>query len=1145
MSEKIPDGWVKTTLGEICLSVDTIRPEDTPDMEFIYFEIGNIDNEYNRIAEEKIITGRNAPSRARQLVRKDDILFSTVRTYLRKIARVESDHPNMIASTGFTVIRPAQSVSSQFLFYQILSEEFLKPLHALQSGSSYPAVRSRDVFSQQIILPPVEEQNRIVAKLNTAFLKIEKGEKAASRALQRLQRYQASVLHSAINGDLTREWREKNWKNGKNFQETGENLLKHLLVKRRKCWEEDELKRRVVSGRIPKNNKWKSHYIEPKHPDIENNVELPIGWTWASLDQLCIVVRGASPRPAGDPRFFGGKIPWITVGTLTRDTLPYLTSTSDSLTEAGKEASRFIDAETLLLTNSGGTLGVPKISKIAGCINDGVAALLYIDYPLKLFLYYFLSYQTKRLRNINQGAAQPNLNTNIIKSIIVPLPPTAEQSEIIRKIEYRLSAANKLKATLERQLSRSQKTRQSLLNEAFSGQLVAQLKSGESASKLLEQIQLQKNRLNKKRKRSIRRHKSIKQKGSDSMHSQNIATESLSIAWEKIDQVTDARRLFDEAGFTSENVEQFYETLRATPTVLSAFQKEIKRKKQLQAHTKPKIEQQKIPKGRFRLIELWLEDFKNLKDYSIYFDASFGLNIILGWNGTGKSNLFEALVVIFRDLYEWREKNRWPQKPMKGYRIRYEINNHLVEVTWHEKSMKRPKLKIGTIAQNQNQETSFKTIRRENIPLPRFIFGYYSGPTNRLAEHFVSMKQAHYERLRDSEIDDTETLSELLEQRKFFCAENHHSKYVLLAFSYKDDPKISEFLKDRLRILGFESALFVIRKPRWAKGGSKSTNFWGARGIMRRVMERLRRHAIAPMVINQTVNYGYRSTKEDHYYFFLPDLESLHTFAAEYQDARTFFLALESTDFSELIYDVKIQVKVRTTNSDNESITFQQLSEGEQQLLMVFGLMRFTQSHQSLVLLDEPDTHLNPHWSVNYLKDLSRVMSENTAESKIQQSSQILMATHDPLVIASLVKEQIHLLKRDIELLKCYWEQPLEDPRGLGFTGILTSEMFGFRSDLDEETLSLLDKQVNLAGKEALTVDEVKDLERITQEVESLGFKSASSDPYYRAFIKAIIRRQDVRKMLLKQTITKHDMAYLKKETDEILAEIEEEDKKI
>src|ERR1700730_304470 len=171
---------------------------------------------------------------------------------------------------------------------------------------------------------------------------------------------------------------------------------------------------------------------------------------------------------------------------------------------------------------------------------------------------------------------------------------------------------------------------------------------------------------------------------------------------------------------------------------------------------------------------------------------------------------------------------------------------------------------------------------------------------------------------------------------------------------------------------------------------------------------------------------------------------------------------------------------------------------------MVLGLMRFTKSHQSLVLLDEPDTHLNPHWSVDYLKDLTRVMSDNALESPEQQSSQILMATHDPLVIASLVKEQIHLLKRDSQTGACTWTSASVNPRGLGFTGILTSEMFGFRSDLDPETLADLDTRVRLVAKEkSLSAQETKELEEIDRRLAGAGFSKAFSDPYYAAFVRA------------------------------------------
>jgi len=200
MPEKLPPGWARTTLSEVCLPVAHIQPADSPDVEFTYFDIGGIDNERNRITEADTVTGRNAPSRARQALRKDDILFSTVRTYLRKIARVEREYPNPIASTGFAVIRAAEGVSSRLLFFQVLSEDFLQPLHALQTGSSYPAVRAQDVFAQQILLPPTREQERIVAKLNAAFSAVQRAETAANRAIDRLQRLQR-----------TRPWVRRNW----------------------------------------------------------------------------------------------------------------------------------------------------------------------------------------------------------------------------------------------------------------------------------------------------------------------------------------------------------------------------------------------------------------------------------------------------------------------------------------------------------------------------------------------------------------------------------------------------------------------------------------------------------------------------------------------------------------------------------------------------------------------------------------------------------------------------------------------------------------------------------------------------------------------------------------------------------------------
>ena len=233
----------------------------------------------------------------------------------------------------------------------------------------------------------------------------------------------------------------------------------------------------------------KGEYKKPLTP-IEDLPKLPEKWCWATVDQLSRVVRGASPRPAGDPRLFGGAIPWITVGSLTADDQPYLRKVSQTLTEAGRERSRYVEEHVLLLTNSGATLGVPKITLISGCINDGVVALLDVDFPTKLYLYYFLMLQTERLRAINQGAAQPNLNTRIIREIPVPLCPLSEQQRIISKLGGLLGRTNQIAATVAQGIRTCDSLYNSILGKAFSGGLVPQDQNDEPASVLLERIRV-------------------------------------------------------------------------------------------------------------------------------------------------------------------------------------------------------------------------------------------------------------------------------------------------------------------------------------------------------------------------------------------------------------------------------------------------------------------------------------------------------------------------------------------------------------------------------------------------------------------------------------------------------------------------------
>jgi ABC-type cobalamin/Fe3+-siderophores transport system ATPase subunit len=245
----------------------------------------------------------------------------------------------------------------------------------------------------------------------------------------------------------------------------------------------------------------------------------------------------------------------------------------------------------------------------------------------------------------------------------------------------------------------------------------------------------------------------------------------------------------------------------------------------------------------------------------------------------------------------------------------------------------------------------------------------------------------------------------------------------------------------------------------------------------------------------------------DALFLYLKDIDALRD-VGENLEAKDFFKLLESIHFSNLIHEVRIRVKVEKSDG---SLTFRELSEGEQQLLMVLGLLRFTREEESLFLLDEPDTHLNPAWSMEYLHYLQDVAGLDSFVNQ-KENSHIVIATHDPIVISTLKQQQIQIMKRREGSLEVDAVTPNQDPKGLGYTGILMSDMFGLRSDLDAATLELLDRKAKLAAKdeEELTEQDIKDLEEVNEKLEPTGFLESYSDPYFAQFLKAFANEIDM-----------------------------------
>jgi predicted ATPase len=503
-----------------------------------------------------------------------------------------------------------------------------------------------------------------------------------------------------------------------------------------------------------------------------------------------------------------------------------------------------------------------------------------------------------------------------------------------------------------------------------------------------------------------------------------------------------------------------------------------------------------------RIDKLAVRGFRNLGDFSVEFDQSQFATVLIGENGTGKSNLIEALVLIFRQLDS-------DLNTSFGYELVYLCRNQRIRVAAEARS--RPTVFVGPVDDERRLSwNQFEKLRDEL--LPRYVFAYYSGPSPRLRQYFDYHQTRYYNQVVNDESGEAPPI-----RRLFYCLPEH-SRWVLLAYFLRGS-ETPPFLRRFFEIEGFDSALLVLKKPYWARNWSSTRlpperirrkgdeRFWWSRGVVKTFLQRLWDETLAPIRVIEDYQEDYRlkPVKEEHLYLYLPAVSSLQRLNDLYLDEASLFAALESTEISHLVRDVRVRVM-----RDGQSVVFSELSEGEQQLLTVVGLMQFTRHDESLFLLDEPDTHLNPKWKLRYLNELAiqtglATLEEDsdTATRGLDQTSQLILATHDPLTIAGLEGSQVLIFERLRRGLRVH--RPDEDPRGMGVVGVLI-RLFGLPSTLDSITQNKIDERNRLLRMEARSSQEEQDLSDLTVELSELGLAYDARDPEYRRYLRALHR---------------------------------------
>lgn len=480
------------------------------------------------------------------------------------------------APIGYVAIA-ANPVSTNQGFKSFILEEALIPdyvyyylqcakdiIISLASGTTFLEISGAKAVLIPIPLAPVSEQHRIVEEIERRFSQLDAGVAALERAKANLKNYRASVLQAACEGRLVPTEAELARTGGREY-EPADQLLTRILKERRAKWEAEQLAKMEAQGKAPKDDKWKAKYKEPAGPDTSELPELPEGWVWAIWEQLSTRVTVGHVGPMRHEYVQDG-IPFLRSQNVRENRFDPTGLRYISLTFHKRLSKSALRPGDLVVVRSGGvgvTCVIPESLGEANCSD-----LVIIQKPLGLNSQYgsfFMNSLAKGAVEAGQvGIALTHFNTRSVAALSVAVPPLVEQRRIVKEVEDRLSVLDKIEAAITANLKRAERLRQAVLKQAFEGELVPQDPNDESASVLLERIREERARKTEeeKAKRKPVRKKMAKTKRGSSKRGQPAERKPLLKVLNSAAGHLTPEQLFNQSGYTPEDIEEFYEELR-------------------------------------------------------------------------------------------------------------------------------------------------------------------------------------------------------------------------------------------------------------------------------------------------------------------------------------------------------------------------------------------------------------------------------------------------------------------------------------------------------------------------------------------------------------------------------------------------------
>lgn len=429
-----------------------------------------------------------------QYVQSGDVLISTANSYelVGKVARVKAPHQEASLGAFISLLRAEAGVCSTYFYYLMSSDSIQRAIREMASTTTNLSnVSGGKLKELQLLIAPSAEQTRIVEKLEELLSDLDVGVAELKAAQRKLVQYRQSLLKAAVEGTLTAGWCAARTRYGE-LQETGTDLLQRILTERRARWEAKQLARYAEQGKTPPKG-WQVKYPEPVAPDTTNLSSLPMGWTWASIDQL-------SPSDLANGRSVptssaGAKVLRLTSVKNGRIDLAEFKHGSWS----DEEAQPFSVAEgDLLIVRGNGSLSlvgraglVPKVTEPMA-YPDTMIRLRTID-SVVCRRWVASLWESSLVRSHLEERARTSagiykISQPDIVTVVIPIPPVAEQEAILAVLDQSSDELKTLRETLLVAEKQSVAQRKNILKAAFAGQLVPQDPNDEPASALLERI---------------------------------------------------------------------------------------------------------------------------------------------------------------------------------------------------------------------------------------------------------------------------------------------------------------------------------------------------------------------------------------------------------------------------------------------------------------------------------------------------------------------------------------------------------------------------------------------------------------------------------------------------------------------------------